>query len=145
MGVKEWIKRLAARRKSSPGDQVVLPEERRFEIGDQVVIVRPLTLAEIKAVSGELGQILQRLATEAPQIDIEHFEQHLNTLVPLLAGALEEFLGKLLGVEPAYLMQHLTPLKLLQLIRAILEVNQLPLLRAEIPRIAELLKTAPIL
>jgi hypothetical protein len=95
-------------------------------------------------VSAELGEILRRIATEAPEVDIEHFDQHLSVLLPLLAGALEEFLGKLLGIEPEYLMQHLTPLQALQLVRAILEVNQLPLLRAELPVLGALLKTAPV-
>jgi hypothetical protein len=127
------------------GDETVLPDERRFRIGERTVIIRPLVLGQIKVVSADLGEILHRIITQCPEIDIDHFDQHLTTLLPALAGALEEFLGKLLDIEPEYLMQHLTPLLCLRIVRALLEVNQVPLLIAEMRAMAPLLEMAPVL
>jgi len=122
----------------------VLPRERRFPVGDREVVVRELTLADLRRVSADLGEVLQRIATQHPDVDIEHFDHHLTALLPTLAGAIEELLGKLLGVPADYLMEHLTPLLTLQIVRAILEVNQVPLLREEIRRIAGLAATTAL-
>jgi hypothetical protein len=127
-------------RKPTPGDQAVLPDERRFQIGDREVVVRPLTFAEIKRVSTEIGVVLQRVATEFPTLDLTHWEQSLPLLVPALTGTIEELLGKLLGIEPAYLMEHLTPLRAIQIVRAIIEVNQVPLVISEIVGLVQMLR-----
>ena len=138
MGWREAVARLLKRPEV---DDVALPPEQRFRVGEQLVIVRPLTFAEIQRVSGELGALLERVASEHPDLDLEHFEQHLSMLVPMLAGAAGDFLGALFSIEPQYLAQHLTPAQAVRIVRAVLEVNQLPLLWSEVARIQELLKT----
>ncbi|MBN1319959.1 MAG: hypothetical protein JXA87_03870 [Thermoleophilia bacterium] len=127
-----------------PDDDVVLPPEQRFRVGEKTIVVKALTFAEIKRVSAELGALLERIATDHPDLDLEHFEQHLTTLVPMLAGALEEFFGTLFEIDPEYLVEHLTPVQAVRIVRALLEVNQLPLLLSEFRRAGELLKTAAI-
>jgi hypothetical protein len=131
-------------RKRPATDDPSLPQERRFRVGEREVVVRAFTLAELKRVSADLGAILQRVASEAPDLDLEHIEAALPTLLPMLSGALEELLAKLLGVEPQYLMQHLTAVSALQIVRAMLEVNQLPLLLQELKRLGGLVATSAL-
>jgi len=128
------------RRKPTPGDQVVLPEERRFLIGDREVVVRPLTFAEIKRVSAEIGAVLERVATEFPTLDLTQWERSIPLLVPALTGTIEELLGKLFGVEPAYLMEHLIPLRAVQIVKAMIEVNQVPLVISEIIELVQMVR-----
>lgn len=134
-----WLRFLD--RFSAKGAEELLPREQRFRIGGREVVVRELTLAEIQNVAADLGEILKRIAREHPQVDIEHFEQHLAEVLPTLSGALEQFLSKLFRLPADFMLaEHLTPLLTMRLVHALLEVNQLPLLRAELRRIAELLQ-----
>ena len=123
-----------------------MPPEQRFRVGEKIIVVRPLTFAELKRVSGELGALLEHIATQHPDLDLDldHFDQHLTTLVPMMAGAVEDFLGTLFEIDPEYLVEHLTPVQAVRIVRALLEVNQLPLLLSEFRRAGELLKTAAI-
>ena len=44
-------------RRRPPVDEVVLPTERHFTVGDRELVVRPLVIGEIKRIAADLGEI----------------------------------------------------------------------------------------
>jgi len=141
----EWLRRrLGKATATCKIETYEFPTERNFTIGDRSIVVRALTFAQIKRLGADLGIILEQIVKEHPTLDLAHFEENLPTLLPTLAGMLEQFLGKLFDVEPDYLMEHLTLPLAVQIVRAMLEVNQVPFLRQQIAEIGKLVKTTAL-
>jgi hypothetical protein len=131
-------------RRRPPLDEVVLPTERRFMVGERELIVRPLVIGEIKRIASDLGEIIERVIREHPEIDLAKPDEHLQALLPLLTGALQRLFERLFGIEEAYLSEHLTISQAVEIMTALLEVNQLPEIRKNLGRARQLIKTAAI-
>ena len=127
-------------KQTSADDAVLVGQERRFRIGEREIVVRPFTIAEWKAIFARLGAPLREMLEKAKDLDTDRFESQLGVLVPLLGDTLDQALGAIFEIEPELLAKHLTPLQLEELVRALIEVNQLPLLIEKIRQMGGLVK-----
>jgi hypothetical protein len=134
---------LRLRQRPAP-DQVLLPTERRFQVGERELVVRPLVIGEIARISTDLGEIIEQVIREHPEIDLAKLDEHLPVILPLVLGALERLLERLFGIERQYLAEHLTIAQAVEIVTALLEVNQLPEIRGNVSRALQLMKTAAV-
>ena len=125
-------------------DEVVMPQERRFQVGEREIVVRPLVIGDFKRIAADLGAIAQRVAREHPEIDLAKPDEHLEAIFPILGEAVGRLFQRLFGVEEAYLDEHLTLAQAAQIIAAALEVNHLPDIRKNVGRALQLAKTTAI-
>ncbi len=125
-------------------DEVVMPQECRFQVGEREIAVRPLVIGDFKRIAADLGAIAQRVAREHPEIDLAKPDEHLEAIFPILGEAVGRLFQRLFGVEEAYLDEHLTLAQAAQIIAAALEVNQLPDIRKNVGRALQLAKTTAI-
>ncbi len=125
-------------------DEVVLPQERRFTVGEREIVVRPLVIGDYKRIAADLGEIAQRVAREHPEIDLARPDEHLATIFPILGQAVGRLFERLFGVEEAYLDEHLTLAQAAEIIAAALEINQLPEIRKNLGRALQLARTTAI-
>jgi hypothetical protein len=58
--------------------------------------------------------------------------------------ALKRLLERLFGIERQYLADHLTIAQAVEIVTALLEVNQLPAIRGNVSRALQLMKTAAV-
>jgi len=124
-------------------DEVIMPEERRFQVGERELVVRPLVIGDYKRISADLGAIAQRVAREHPEIDLAKPDEHLEAIFPILGEAIGRLFQRLFGIEESYLDEHLTLAQAAQIVTAALEVNQLPEIRKNVGRALQLAKTTP--
>ena len=135
----------ASKKSSLPTpDEVVLPQERRFRVGEREIVVRPLVIGDFKRVAVDLGALAQRVAREHPEIDLAKADQHLEAIFPILGEAVGKVFERLFGVEEAYLDEHLTLAQAVEIVAAALEVNQLPEIRGNLSRALQLVKTTAV-
>ena len=127
--------------KAPSPDEVVMPQERRFQVGEREIIVRPLVIGDFKRISADLGAIAQRVAREHPEIDLAKPDEHLEAIFPILGEAIGRLFQRLFGIEESYLDEHLTLAQAAQIVAAALEVNQLPEIRKNVGRALQLAKT----
>ena len=130
--------------KAPTPDEVVMPQERRFQVGEREIVVRPLVIGDFKRIAADLGVIAQRVAREHPEIDLAKPDEHLEAIFPILGEAVGRLFQRLFGVEESYLDEHLTLAQAAQIIAAALEVNQLPDIRKNVGRALQLAKTTAI-
>ena len=135
-----------ARTKSSlpTADEVVLPQERRFRVGEREIVVRALVIGDFKRIAADLGALAQRVAREHPEIDLARADEHLEAIFPILGEAVGKVFERLFGVEEAYLDEHLTLAQAVEIVAAVLEVNQLPEIRGNLSRALQLVKTTAV-
>ncbi len=124
-------------------DEVVMPQERRFQVGEQEIVVKPLVIGDFKRVSADLGEMCQRVAQEHPEIDSEHPERHLAVIFPIIADAITQVLERLFGVDAEYLEEHLTLTQATEIVAALLELNQVPVMTKNVRRALQLIRTIP--
>ncbi len=117
----------------TPG-QVIMPQERRFQIGEREIVVRPLVIGDYERVAADLGAIAQRIVKEHPEIDLAKLDEHLQVLFPIIIEWLGRILERLFGVEESYLKEHLTLAQATEIVAAALEINQLPVIRGNLQR-----------
>jgi len=122
-------------------DEVIMPQERRFLVGDREIILRPLVIGDYKRIAADLGAIAQRVVLEHPEIDLAKPDQHLEAIFPILAEAVGRVFERLFGIEESYLDEHLTLAQAAEIIAAALEINQLPEIRNFVGRALELAQT----
>jgi len=129
---------------SLTAEDVIMPQERRFQVGEREIIVRPLVIGDYKRISSDLGAIAQRVAREHPEIDLAKPDEHLEAIFPILGEAIGRLFQRLFGIEESYLDEHLTLAQAAQIVTAALEVNQLPDIRKNVGRALQLAKTTPM-
>jgi hypothetical protein len=117
----------------APG-QVIMPQERRFLVGEREIVVRPLVIGDYERVAADLGAITQRIIREHPEIELTRLDEHLEALLPIIAEWLGRILERLFGVEESYLKEHLTLAQATEIVAAALEINQLPVIRGNLQR-----------
>jgi len=122
-------------------DQVILPQERRFLVGEREIVVRPLVIGDYERVAADLGTIAQRIIKEHPEIELTRLDEHLEALLPIIAEWLGRILEPLFGVEESYLKEHLTLAQATEIVAAALEVNQLPVIRGNVRRALQIART----
>jgi len=115
-------------------DAVIIPQERRFQIGEREIVVRPLVIGDYERVAADLGAIAQRIIKEHPEIDLAKLDEHLQVLFPIIIEWLGRILERLFGVEESYLKEHLTLAQATEIVAAALEINQLPVIRGNLQR-----------
>lgn len=110
--------------------EVLCPREMEFAIAGETIVVRPLVLRDYKAVSDRLSEAYARLAEHRDLSRVGVLE-----LVPLVLVELPEVLALtvrrrgadgLEPVDPAWLEQNVSAVELLDIIDAVLAVNDLP-------------------
>jgi hypothetical protein len=113
------------------GDREALcPREVEFALAGETLVVRPLVLREYKAVGDRLAEAYAKLAARG---DLSHVS--VMELVPLALAELPEVLALTLKrkgaaglepVDPTWLEQHLSARQLLDIVEAVVAVNDLP-------------------
>ena len=126
-------------------DAVIIPQERRFLVGEREIVVRPLVIGDYERVAADLGTIAQRIIKEHPEIELTRLDEHLEALLPIIAEWLGRILERLFGVEESYLKEHLTLAQATEIVAAALEVNQLPVIRGNVRRALHLARTTATL
>ena len=126
---------------SLTAEDVIMPQERRFQVGEREIIVRPLVIGDYKRISSDLGAIAQRVAREHPEIDLAKPDEHLEAIFPILGEAIGRLFQRLFGIEESYLDEHLTLAQAAQIVATALEINQLPEIRKNVGRALQLAKT----
>ncbi len=121
--------------------EVIMPQERRFQVGEREVIIRPLVIADFERVAGDLGVIAKRIINEHPEIEITKVDQHLDVLMPIIAEWIGRILERLVGLEETYVKEHLMPVTAMQIVTAMLEVNQWPVIVGNWLRARQIFKT----
>ena len=110
--------------------EVLCPREMEFAIAGETIVVRPLVLRDYKAVGDRLAEAYARLAENRDPSHVGVLE-----LVPLALAELPEILALTLrrrgadgleAVDPAWLEQNVSAVELLDIIDAVLAVNDLP-------------------
>ena len=115
-------------------DAVIIPQERRFQVGEREIVVRPLVIGDYERVAADLGTIAQRIIKEHPEIELTRLDEHLEALFPIIAEWIGRIFERLFGVEESYLKEHLTLAQASEIVAAALEVNQLPVIRGNVRR-----------
>lgn len=138
LGLRFWRRE----RESAPTeDDLLAPEPRRFKVGDREIVVRPLVIGDFRRIADELSVLVKRLIAEHPEIDVEKPDQHLDVLLPICQDLLGAIFEKLFGVEAGYLEEHLTLAQASEILVALLELNQLPVIQGNALRALLLGKT----
>jgi hypothetical protein len=110
--------------------EILCPREVEFRVAGATVVVRPLVLRDFKLMSDRLAGAYTRLAERGDLTRVGVLE-----LAPLALTELPEVLALTLRrrgetglepVDPAWLEQSLSAPVLLDIIAAVLEVNDLP-------------------
>ena len=110
--------------------EVLCPREMEFAIAGETIVVRPLVLRDYKAVGDRLAEAYARLAENRDLSRVGVLE-----LVPLALAELPDVLALALKqrgadglepVDPAWLEQNVSAVELLDIIDAVLTVNDLP-------------------
>lgn len=129
----EWIR-------SSPATeaQLLAPKARHFPIGEREIIVKPLVIGDFRRISGEVGALAQRVAKEHPDLDFAKPDEHLETLLPLGQDLIGRIFERLFDIPLEYLEEHLTLAQASEILVALLEVNQLPVIRGNVLRALQL-------
>jgi hypothetical protein len=122
----------------------VLPQERRFTVGAREIVLRPLVIADYERVAGDLGAIAQRLINEHPEVELTQLDQHVDVLLPIIAEWLARLLERLVGVEESYLKEYLTLAQATEIVFALLDLNQLPVIRGNLLRARQLARAAAV-
>jgi hypothetical protein len=125
-------------------EAALIPAEHEFHIGDRQVLVRALVLRDYKRVAGALGVLAQRVATEHPEIDLSQPQQHLGTLLSLYGDLASRILAQLFSLEEDYIDDHLDLVTLSAIARAVMEVNQVPVIRGNLQGALELWRAHPV-
>ena len=125
-------------------DDVIMPQDRRFLVGEREIVVRPLVIGDYERVAADLGTIAQRIIREHPEIELTRLDEHLDALFPIIAEWLGRILERLFGVEESYLKEHLTLAQATEIVAAALEVNQLPVIRGNVRRALQVAKATAI-
>jgi len=115
-------------------DAVIIPQERRFQVGEREIVVRPLVIGDYERVAADLGTIAQRIIKEHPEIELTRLDEHLEALFPIIAEWIGRIFERLFGVEESYLKEHLTLAQASEIVATALEVNQLPVIRGNVRR-----------
>lgn len=124
-------------------DDVVLPQERRFRVGDREIVVKPLPIGRYAGVAAEFGAVCERVAREHPEIDPEHPERHLQAIFPIFVHTITGMFERLFGVEAEYLDEHMTLAQAMEIAVAFLEAQQVPDISKNARRALQLLKETP--
>lgn len=134
----DW--RFWKRARSSPAAEAELlaPEARCFRIGEREIIVKPLVIGDFRRISGEIGALAQRIAKEHPDLDFAKPDEHLETLLPLGQDLIGRIFERLFDIPLEYLEEHLTLAQASEIVVALLEVNQLPVIRGNVLRALQL-------
>jgi hypothetical protein len=119
-------------------DEVVLPLERSFVIGDREVVLRPLPIAAYKRAAEDLGAIAQRIIREHPELELTRLDQHVDVLLPVFLQWIGRLLERFVGIEEAYVEEHVDLAQASAIIVALFEVNQLPVIRGNVARALQL-------
>ena len=110
--------------------ETLCPREVEFAVGGEMVVVRPLVLRDYKLVGDRLAEAYARLSAGRDLSRVNVLE-----VIPLALAELPEVLALTLkrrgetglaGVDPAWLEAHISAAALLDIIEAVLEVNDLP-------------------
>jgi hypothetical protein len=110
--------------------EVLCPREAEFAIAGERVVVRPLVLRDYKLVGDRLAEAQERLSAQRDLANIGILE-----LAPLALAELPEVLalmlrrrvdGRLEPLDPAWLEQNVAASELLDVIGAVMQVNDLP-------------------
>ncbi len=110
--------------------EVLCPREVEFAIAGETVVVRPLVLRDYKLVGDRLAEAQARVSAQRDLTNIGIME-----LVPLALAELPEVLalmlrrrvdGRLEPVDPAWLEQNVAAPELLDVIGAVVQVNDVP-------------------
>jgi hypothetical protein len=121
--------------------QVVLPQERRFMVGEKEIVVRPLVIGDYERVAADLGTIVKQIINEHPEIELTRLDQHLEVLLPIITKWLGRILERLLGIEEAYVKEHLDLAQALGIVVAMMEINQLPVISGLVVRALQIART----
>ena len=122
-------------------EAVINPQERRFQVGEREIVVRPLVIGDYERVAADLGTIAQRIIKEHPEIELTRLDEHLEALFPIIAEWIGRIFERLFGVEESYLKEHLTLAQATEIVAAALEINQLPVIRGNVRRALQTAKT----
>lgn len=111
--------------------EALCPREVEFAVGGETLVVRPLVLRDYKLVGDRLAGAYARLAERADLAKVGVME-----IVPLALAELPEVLALTLkrrqdgcglgAVDPEWLAGELSAPELLDIIEAVMEVNDLP-------------------
>ena len=134
----DW--RFWKRTRSSPATEAELlaPEARRFRIGEREIVVKALVIGDFRRISGELAALAERVAKEHPDLDFAKPDEHLATLLPLGQDLIGRIFERLFDIPLEYLEAHLTLALASEIVVALLEVNQLPVIRGNVLRALQL-------
>ena len=121
------------------GDKAIFPPERKITFGEKPFTIRPLVLGQFKRLITELGEIAQSLAEKHPDLDLEHPERHLDVLFGLIGAHLGRLLAETLGVEEAWLDDHLDFAAASEIVVAMIEVNRVPVIVGNVLRARRIL------
>lgn len=110
--------------------EALCPREVEFAVAGETLVVRPLVLRDYKLVGDRLAAAYARLAERTDVTKVGVME-----LAPLALAELPEVLalalkrrrdGALAAVDPAWLEENVSAPALLDIVEAVLEVNDLP-------------------
>ena len=124
----------------TPG-QVIMPQERRFMVGEKEIILRPLVIGDYERVAEDLGTIATQIINEHPEIELTQLDQHLPVLFPIITRWLGRILERLLGIEEAYVKAHLDLADATAIVVAMLEINRLPVILGNVQRALQIART----
>jgi len=123
-------------------DDVVFPRERRFQIGDREIVVRPLKMAAWKRLQDDLSALSRRLITEHPSLELSEPAQWIPIAILFAADSVMSILGHVLGMDPEELREALEPADVTAIALAILELNRLPEIVGNVRRARQVLANA---
>lgn len=117
-------------------ERAIFPAEMPFRIGEHEITIRMFSARKAKRLLALLVKSLKAVAQQAPGADMATLPGGLEALQAALTESYDELL--MLVVTPdypeitvEYADEHMTSLDVLRFVKAVLQVNQLPLLRQE--------------
>jgi hypothetical protein len=124
-------------------DDILLPPERTFSLGDTEVVIRALPLMELRRIVARFADAGAKIAQDHPELDLSRPQEWVPTLLVTYADLGLDLVAMLLKgqVERSRIEQEMTLPLAAQIIVAALEVNQLPLLGQLLARGKQLMKS----
>ena len=121
-------------------DDVLFPTELRFPIGEREAVLKPLMIAEARAMTQDLATIAQTIIREHPEIELTRIDEHVAVLMPILVEWLGRILERITGIEAEYVEAHLGFAQASAIVVGLLRVNQVPVIRGNVLEAQRLLK-----
>jgi len=106
---------------------ILIPEPEIVYIGEKSFELRPFTLRKLKSILSDIGEILDRLVKEYPNLELSNRDQVAKAFAASepLFDAFTTLLANIVSVDANWLEENMTLTQCVEIVKVIWEQNSL--------------------